>query len=98
MREQLDGLKSLISSSRIDTAAVSASLDALPINAGAEISVVIAQARRAVAQVSLGRSWYKPLLRHAIRRLVKLLEEHATESQASRSGAPTPPPLPPVEG
>ena len=96
MREQLDRLRNLMRTPRINTVAVLAVLDALPIDAGAEIAVLIAQARRAVAQVSSGKDWYKPLLRHAIRRLIVLLEAQLTASPASPSGPPVPPPLPPA--
>ena len=74
MRE-LDILRNLMPLRRVDIIAVSASLDQLPIDGGSEIAVVIAQARRALTEVSFGKDWYKPLLRHAIKRLVDLFEQ-----------------------
>ena len=94
MREHLNRLKKLMSFPRIDAGAVSASLDALPTGAGAEITVVVAQARRALAKVSSGKDQYKPLLRHAVKRLAVLLEEHVTEFEESRFEAPSPSPMP----
>ncbi len=49
-------------------------LDKVPAGAG-EIAVVVARARHSIAAVQAGKR-YRPLLRHAICRLIELLEEH----------------------
>lgn len=94
MREQLDRLRKLISLPRINAGEVSESLDALPTGAGAEITVVVAQARRALAKISSGKDQYKPLLRHAIKRLAVLLEDQKTGLQEDRLQSPRPSPMP----
>ena len=77
MRHQLDTLRHLMQSNTLDIKAVSSALEDLPTSVGAEIAVVVEQARRSIAAVRTGNKRYRPLLRHAIGRLIELLEKRA---------------------
>ena len=85
MRKQIDMLQDLVERRILDIEAVSASLDEVQFAEGVKVAVVVKQARRAIAEVASGKSWYKPLLRHAIKRLVVLLEKQVAESLPCQS-------------
>ena len=74
MRGHLDTFRRLLQPNALDIEAVSAALDELPVDMGTEKAVVVAQARRSIAAVRTGRKKYRPLLRHAVGRLIVLLE------------------------
>ena len=74
MRRHLEAVLDLKHSKLFDIKAVLATLDQIPTDAGAEIAVVVEQARRAAFAIDKGKRQYKPLLRHALRRLIELLE------------------------
>lgn len=78
MREHLDAFYTLMQSNTLDVEAVSKTLDAMPLDPGAEIAVVVEQARRSIIAVRAGNRRYRPLLRHAIGRLIELLKKRET--------------------
>ena len=53
---------------------ISRALDQLPSHLGGELSIMIGRVRLCIAEVSSGRTRYKPLLRYTLKRLIVLLE------------------------
>ena len=76
MREHPDTFRHLLKPNTLDVEATSTALDELPVKAGTERAVVVAQARRSIAAVRAGKKRYRPLLRHAVGRLIVLLDRH----------------------
>ena len=74
----LDVARDLASQSQFGTvrgrARLSEALDQLPSSLGNELSTMIGRVRLCVAEVSSGRTRYKPLLRYTLKRLIVLLE------------------------
>ena len=78
MRGQLDKLcDQVFYQGQLDVRAVSKALDELPPDVTGYPSVLIRRARHCIAEVSSGRTRYKPLLRYTLKRLVVLLERSA---------------------
>ncbi len=84
MRQHLDTFRHLLKSNTLDVEAAAAAIDELPVKAGTETAVVVAQARRSIAAVRAGNKRYRPLLRHAVRRLIVLLGEHMAVAAAQQ--------------
>ena len=84
MREHLDTFRHLLRPNTLDVEAALTALNEMPVNAGAEAAVVVAQARRSIAAVRAGKKRYRPLLRHAVGRLIVLLDQQVAVA-ASRS-------------
>ena len=75
MREIRERLVALMRRSHLDMKALSKVMDELPPTAGGEAPVVVQQVRRAMAAVAKGDHRFKPFLRHAVARLIVLLED-----------------------
>ena len=75
MREFRERLVFLMRRSHLDMKALSKVMDELPPTPGGEALVVVQQIHRAMAAVAKGDHRFRPFLRHAVARLIVLLEE-----------------------